>query len=62
MIVMHAGGGTMVASITAMLNRCNTEWATPWPPEALIDAWEEAGDTSWRARVLTPATTIQRFL
>jgi hypothetical protein len=62
MIVLHAGGGTMVASITARLNRFTTAWATPWQPEAILGAWEEAGYTSWRDRVLTPVTTIQLCL
>jgi hypothetical protein len=61
-ITTCAGGGTMVASVTAVLSRCTTEWATPWPPEAIIGACEEAGYTSWRHRVLTPVTTIQRLL
>ena len=52
----------MVASVTAVLSRFKTEWATPWPPEALIAACEEAGDSAWRDRVLTPVTTIQLFL
>jgi hypothetical protein len=52
----------MVAGVTAVLSRCKTEWATQWPPEALIGACEEAGDTSWHDRVLPPVTTIQRFL
>jgi hypothetical protein len=52
----------MVASITAMLTRFKTEWATQLQPEAIIGACEEAGYTSWRDRVLTPVTTIQLFL
>jgi Transposase DDE domain len=52
----------MVANITAVLRRFNTEWATQMQPEALIGACEEAGSTSWRHRVLTPVTTIQLFL
>ena len=51
----------MVASVTAVLSRFNTEWATQWQPEAIIGACEEAGSTSWRDRVLTPVTTIQLF-
>jgi hypothetical protein len=53
---------TMVASVTAVLSRFKTEWATQWPPEALIGACEEAGYPSWRDRVLTPVTPIQLFL
>jgi hypothetical protein len=33
----------MVASITAVLNRFKTEWATQLQPEAIIGACEEAG-------------------
>jgi hypothetical protein len=42
-ITTHAGGRTMVASVTAVLSRFNTEWATQLPPEAIIGACEEAG-------------------
>ena len=52
----------MVASVTAVLRRFKTAWATQWQPEAIIGACEEAGYTSWRDRVLTPVTTVQRFL
>ena len=52
----------MVASVTAVLSRFTTEWATQLQPEAIIGACEEAGYTSWRDRVLTPVTTIQLFL
>jgi hypothetical protein len=52
----------MVASVTAVLSRFTTEWATQLPPEAIIGACEEAGYTSWRDRVLTPVTTIQLLL
>jgi hypothetical protein len=52
----------MVASVTAVLSRFKTEWATQLPPEAIIGACEEAGYTSWRDRGLTPVTTIQLFL
>jgi len=52
----------MVASVTAVLRRCKTAWATPLQPEAIIGACEAAGDTSWRHRVLTPVTTIQLLL
>jgi hypothetical protein len=52
----------MVASVTAVLKRFNTEWATQLPPEAIMAACEEAGYTSWRDRVRTPVTTIQLFL
>jgi hypothetical protein len=52
----------MVARVTAVLSRFNTEWAAPWPPAAIMGAGEEAGSTAWRDRVLTPVTTIQLFL
>jgi Transposase DDE domain len=52
----------MVASVTAVLKRLKTEWATQLQPEAIIAACEEAGYSSWRDRVLTPVTTIQLFL
>ena len=52
----------MVTHVTAMRKRVHMEWATQLPPEAIIAACEEAGDTSWRDRVLTPVTTIQLFL
>src|SRR5919106_2116178 len=60
-ITTHAGGGTMVASVTAVLSRLKTEWADQLQPEAIIEACEEAGYTSWRDRVLTPVTTVQLF-
>jgi hypothetical protein len=52
----------MVASVTAVLSRFKTAWATQLQPEAIIGACEEAGYTFWRDRVLTPVTTIQLFL
>src|SRR5262245_47155347 len=52
MITTCAGGETMVASVSAVLNRFKTEWATQWPPEAIIGACEEAGYTAWRDRIL----------
>ena len=58
----HAGGRTRVARVTAVLSRCNTEWATPWPPEAILGACEEAGSTFWRDRVLTPVPPLQLLL
>jgi hypothetical protein len=51
----------MVARVTAVLNRLKTAWAAPLQPEAIIEACEEAGYTSWRDRGLTPVTTIQLF-
>jgi hypothetical protein len=61
-ITTLAGGRTMVTSVTAVLSRFKTEWATQLQPDAIIGACEEAGYTSWRDRVLTPVTTIQLFL
>ena len=55
-------GYIIVASVTAVLGRFKTEWATQLQPEAILGACEEAGYTSWRDRVLTPVTTIQLFL
>ena len=52
----------MVASVTAVLSRFTTAWATPWPPEAILGACEEAGYPFWRDRVLTPVTTSQLLL
>ena len=43
MITTCAGGETMVARVSAVLNRFTPEWATPWQPEAIIGAWAEAG-------------------
>jgi hypothetical protein len=42
-ITTHAEGGTMVASVTAVLSRWKTAWATQLQPEAIIGACEEAG-------------------
>jgi hypothetical protein len=61
-ITTLAGGRTLVASVTAVLSRVTTAWATQWPPEAIIGACEEAGYASWRDRGLTPVTPIQLFL
>src|ERR687891_2813903 len=61
-ITTHAGGGMMVASVSAVLSRFKAERATQLQPEAIIGACEEVGYTSWRDRVLTPVTTIQLFL
>jgi hypothetical protein len=61
-ITTQAGGRTMGARVTAVLSRCTTEWATQWPPEALLGACQEAGSTCWRDRVLTPVPTLQLCL
>ena len=52
----------MVPRLTAVLTRLQTEWATPLEPDAILTACQEAGDPSWRDRMLTPVTTIQLFL
>jgi hypothetical protein len=52
----------MVARVSAVLNRCQTEWATQWPPEAILGACEAAGDPAGRDRGLTPVPTIPRLL
>ncbi len=52
----------MVASGTAVRTRRQPAGATPRHADAIIAACAEAGSTSWRARVLTPVTTIQLFL
>ena len=52
----------MVPSVTAILQRFTTEWATLLQHEALLSVCREIGYTTWRDRVLTPVTTIQVFL
>jgi hypothetical protein len=52
----------MVPSITAILQRFTTEWATLLQPEAILTVCSEMGYTGWRNRVLTPVTTVQLFL
>jgi hypothetical protein len=52
----------MVPNITAILQRLTGEWAAPLQPEAMLAACGEVGYTGWRDRVLTPVTTMQRFL
>ena len=52
----------MIPCITAVLTRLKTEWAAHVQPDAILAICREAGYTSWRDRVLTPATTIQLFL
>ena len=52
----------MVPNITAILPRLTGEWATRLPPEAMLAVCGEVGYTGWRARLLTPVTTIQLFL
>lgn len=52
----------MVPRITAGLTRFTTEGAAQLQLDAMMAACQEAGDPSWRDRVLTPVTTMQRFL
>jgi hypothetical protein len=52
----------MVHSITTILQRFTTEWATLLQPEAMLEACGEIGYTGWRHRMLTPVTTMQLFL
>ena len=47
--------------LTTVLTRLNTEWAAQLQPDAMMAVCQEAGDPSWRDRVLTPVTTIQLF-
>jgi hypothetical protein len=48
--------------LTAVLTRLKTEWAAPLQSDAILAVGREAGDPSWRDRVLTPVTTLQLFL
>jgi hypothetical protein len=52
----------MVPRITTILQRFTTEWTTLLQPEAILAVCGEIGYTGWRNRVLTPVTTMQRFL
>jgi hypothetical protein len=52
----------MVPSITTILQRFTTEWATLLQPETILTVCHEIGYTAWRDRVLTPVTTMQLFL
>jgi hypothetical protein len=52
----------MVPTVTTTLQRFPGEWATLLPPETILAVCREIGDTAWRARVLTPVTTVQLFL
>jgi hypothetical protein len=52
----------MIPRIAAVLTRFKTDGAAPLHPDAMKAACQEAGDTAWRERVLTPVTTIQLFL
>jgi hypothetical protein len=52
----------MVPSITTILQRFTTEWATLLQSEAILTVCSEMGYTRWRHRVLTPVTMVQLFL
>jgi hypothetical protein len=52
----------MVPSITTILQRFTTEWATRLQPAAILTVCREMGYTGWRNRVLTPVTTVQLVL
>jgi hypothetical protein len=48
----------MVPSVTTILQRFTTAWAAQLQPDAIYTAWQEAGYTSWRDRLLNPVTTV----
>jgi hypothetical protein len=52
----------MVPSVAPILQRCKTTWAAQLQPDAIHTAWQDAGSTSWRDRLLHPVTTVQMFL
>ena len=52
----------MVPNITVIRQRLTGEWASLRQPEAMLAACGEVGYPGWRDRVLTPVTTVQRFL
>jgi hypothetical protein len=52
----------MVPHITTILPRFTGEWAMLLPPEAIPAVCREIGYTTWRDRLLTPVTTMPRFL
>jgi hypothetical protein len=52
----------MIPSLTTILQRFTAEWAALLQPEAILTVCHEIGYTAWRARVLTPVTTMQLFL
>ena len=56
------GGHQLVPNITAILPCFTSEWAALLQPDAILAAWGEIGYTGWRARVLTPVTTVHLFL
>jgi hypothetical protein len=52
----------MVPHMTTILQRLTGEWTMLLPPEAMLTVCRERGSTAWRDRVLTPVTTMPRFL
>ena len=52
----------MVPNITAIVQRFTGEWAMLLQPEAMLPVCREIGYTAWRDRMLTPVTTMPRFL
>ena len=52
----------MVPNITTILQRFTGEWAMLLHPAAILTRCREIGYTAWRARVLTPVTTVPLFL
>src|SRR6266699_3786335 len=52
----------MVPSVTPVLQRFKTDWATQLQPDAIHTACQKAGYTSWRDRLLHPVITVQLFL
>jgi hypothetical protein len=52
----------MVPHSTAMLPRLTGEWAALLPPDAIFAACGQSGSIGWRDRLLTPVTTVPRFL
>jgi hypothetical protein len=52
----------MVPSVTTVLQRFKTNWAAQLQPDAIHTACQEAGDTSWRDRLLHPVITVPGLL
>jgi hypothetical protein len=52
----------MVPNVTASLQRFTTAWTALLHPDAILAACSQVGYTTWRDRVLTPVTTMPRFL
>jgi hypothetical protein len=52
----------MVSNMTTIRQHFTGEWAALRQPEAMLAACGEVGYPGWRDRILTPVTTMQRFL